>query len=185
MGIVDETHRRNFKIIRNFSAREENPKISLTSVRFVNSYQSEKMTETEVKSENGSNGTATSVDVENRIIQQVEYYFGDFNLPRDKFLQEQLKNNEEGWIGIDVMLKFQRLKKRKFVAIQKFPCQKRKTTIPKQPRPYIVKDLRKKTLHWTVFLHSLPNVPKVSYMSIVELGRIVKPTLEISKARFL
>jgi len=69
------------------------------------------MTETEVKSENGSNGTATSVDVENRIIQQVEYYFGDFNLPRDKFLQEQLKNNEEGWIGIDVMLKFQRLNK--------------------------------------------------------------------------
>merc|ERR1712156_699355 len=87
----DETHRRNFKIIRNFfTAREENPKISLTSLRFVNSYQSEKMTETEVKSENGSNGTATSVDVENRIIQQVEYYFGDFNLPRDKFLQEQL-----------------------------------------------------------------------------------------------
>merc|ERR1711953_1621956 len=106
---VDETHRRSFKII--FTAREENPKISLTSDRLVNSYQSEKMTETEVKSKNGSNGTATSVDVENRIIQQVEYYFGDFNLPRDKFLQEQLKNNEEGWIGIDVMLKFQRLNK--------------------------------------------------------------------------
>ena len=42
---------------------------------------------------------------------QVEYYFGDFNLPRDKFLQEQLKDNEEGWVGIDVMLKFQRLNK--------------------------------------------------------------------------
>merc|ERR1712018_1053345 len=93
------------------TAREENPKVSLTSVRFVNSYQSEKMTETEIKTENGSNGTATSVDLENRIIQQVEYYFGDFNLPRDKFLQEQLKDNEEGWIGIDVMLKFQRLNK--------------------------------------------------------------------------
>ena len=42
---------------------------------------------------------------------QVSYYFGDFNLPRDKFLQEQLKSNEEGWIGIDIMLKFQRLSK--------------------------------------------------------------------------
>ena len=54
-----------------FTKREENPKISRTSVHFVNSYQSEKMTETEIKTENGSNGTATSVDVENRIIQQV------------------------------------------------------------------------------------------------------------------
>ena len=42
---------------------------------------------------------------------QVEYYFGDYNLPRDKFMQEQLKSNEDGWIGIDVMLKFQRLTK--------------------------------------------------------------------------
>jgi len=34
----DETHRRNFKINRNFyKTREENPKISRTSVRFVNS----------------------------------------------------------------------------------------------------------------------------------------------------
>ena len=41
----------------------------------------------------------------------MQYYFGDFNLPRDKFLQEQLKDNEEGWVGIDVMLKFQRLNK--------------------------------------------------------------------------
>ena len=44
-------------------------------------------------------------------IFQVEYYFGDYNLPRDKFMQEQLKSNEDGWIGIDVMLKFQRLTK--------------------------------------------------------------------------
>ena len=36
------------------------------------------------------------------------YYFGDFNLPRDKFLLEKVKSNEDGWIEIDVMLKFQR-----------------------------------------------------------------------------
>lgn len=42
---------------------------------------------------------------------QMSYYFGDFNLPRDKFLQEQIKETEEGWIGVDVMLKFQRLSK--------------------------------------------------------------------------
>lgn len=32
-------------------------------------------------------------------------------MPRDKFLQEQLKDNEDGWVGIDIMLKFQRLSK--------------------------------------------------------------------------
>ena len=45
------------------------------------------------------------------VFAQVSYYFGDFNLPRDKFLSEQVKTNEEGWVGIDVMLKFARLSK--------------------------------------------------------------------------
>merc|ERR1712072_231393 len=71
------------------------------------------MTETEIKKEtNGASAkNGHDSELEKRIVQQVEYYFGDFNLPRDKFLQEQLKDNEEGWVGIDVMLKFQRLNK--------------------------------------------------------------------------
>lgn len=75
------------------------------------------MTETEIKTEikKETNGASAKnghdSELEKRIVQQVEYYFGDFNLPRDKFLQEQLKDNEEGWVGIDVMLKFQRLNK--------------------------------------------------------------------------
>jgi len=40
----------------------------------------------------------------------VEYYFGDHNLPRDKFLQEQIKL-DDGWISLETMLKFARLKK--------------------------------------------------------------------------
>jgi len=43
-----------------------------------------------------------------KIIRQVEYYFGDFNLPRDKFLNEEIKN-DDGWVSMDVMLKFKRL----------------------------------------------------------------------------
>ena len=46
--------------------------------------------------------------VEKKIIRQIEYYFGDFNLPRDKFLMEEIKNNE-GWVSMETMLKFKRL----------------------------------------------------------------------------
>lgn len=48
-------------------------------------------------------------DLEKQIIRQVEYYFGDINLPRDKFLQGQIKENEDGWVPLEVMLKFKRL----------------------------------------------------------------------------
>ena len=47
-------------------------------------------------------------DVEKKIIRQVEYYFGDFNLPRDKFLMEETKGND-GWVAMETMLKFKRL----------------------------------------------------------------------------
>lgn len=47
-------------------------------------------------------------DLEQKIIQQLEYYFGDINLPRDKFLQEKIKE-DEGWIALDVLLTFKRL----------------------------------------------------------------------------
>ena len=30
----------------------------------------------------------------------MEYYFGDFNLPRDKFLQEETKS-DDGWVSFD------------------------------------------------------------------------------------
>ena len=47
-------------------------------------------------------------DVEKKIIRQVEYYFGDFNLPRDKFLMEETQGND-GWVTMETMLKFKRL----------------------------------------------------------------------------
>ena len=58
----------------------------------------------EAKTENG-----TLSDLEQKIIRQVEYYFGDYNLPKDKFLQEEIKK-EDGWVSLDTMLNFQRLK---------------------------------------------------------------------------
>ena len=40
---------------------------------------------------------------------QLKHYFGDYNLPRDKFLLEQIKGSEGGWIPMETMLKFKRL----------------------------------------------------------------------------
>lgn len=57
------------------------------------------------------------------IVKQVEYYFGDINLPRDKFLQEEMKKDQGcKWcnlgfiyvclgIELETMLKFNRLAK--------------------------------------------------------------------------
>ncbi|BFY97836.1 hypothetical protein BsWGS_00876 [Bradybaena similaris] len=54
--------------------------------------------------------TRNSVTVlEARIIKQIEYYFSDFNLLSDKFLKEKIQE-DDGWVTIDTMLKFNRLK---------------------------------------------------------------------------
>jgi len=66
----------------------------------------------EEKQTNGAaeNGVKTekATDLEKKIIRQVEHYFGDYNLPRDKFLQEAVKL-DEGWVDMETMLKFKRL----------------------------------------------------------------------------
>lgn len=45
---------------------------------------------------------------EAEIIKQVEYYFSDANLARDKFLTAETKK-EDGWVTLEVLLKFKRL----------------------------------------------------------------------------
>nr|AEE62098.1 unknown [Dendroctonus ponderosae] len=47
-------------------------------------------------------------ELEKKIIRQIEFYFGDINLPRDKFLLEKVKE-DEGWVSLETMLKFNRL----------------------------------------------------------------------------
>ncbi|ALC38110.1 La [Drosophila busckii] len=46
---------------------------------------------------------------ERAIIRQIEYYFGDANLHRDKFLSEQISKNEGGWVPLSVLITFKRL----------------------------------------------------------------------------
>lgn len=44
-----------------------------------------------------------------KILKQVEFYFSDANLPRDRFLQEKIKEND-GWIQLSLLTSFSRLK---------------------------------------------------------------------------
>ncbi|XP_055920264.1 la protein homolog [Eupeodes corollae] len=63
--------------------------------------------EVESSEKEATNGN-TSI-LERKIIRQMEYYFGDANLHRDKFLLEQISKNEDGWVPFDVLLTFKRL----------------------------------------------------------------------------
>uniref|UniRef100_A0A1I8EQI0 La domain-containing protein n=1 Tax=Wuchereria bancrofti TaxID=6293 RepID=A0A1I8EQI0_WUCBA len=47
---------------------------------------------TDVKEMVADNNSST--DIQQKIIEQVEYYFGDINLPRDRFLQEEIKKDD-------------------------------------------------------------------------------------------
>jgi RNA recognition motif-containing protein len=44
-----------------------------------------------------------------KILKQVEFYFGDANLPRDKFLKETMEKNN-GWVPIATIASFTRMK---------------------------------------------------------------------------
>ncbi|EYC26593.1 hypothetical protein Y032_0010g853 [Ancylostoma ceylanicum] len=58
------------------------------------------------ESENVAPAPAESVD--EKIVRQLEYYFGNINLPKDKFLQDSMKQ-DEGWVPIKTLLTFNRL----------------------------------------------------------------------------
>lgn len=64
----------------------------------------------QVKGDNANVKVEDFTELEQQIIRQIEYYFGDHNLQRDKFMQEKTGENE-GWVDISVLLTFNRLKK--------------------------------------------------------------------------
>ncbi|CAF2333371.1 unnamed protein product [Rotaria sp. Silwood2] len=47
-------------------------------------------------------------DLDKKIIRQIEYYLGDVNMTRDKFLKNEI-TKDEGWIPLSVLTTFKRL----------------------------------------------------------------------------
>lgn len=62
----------------------------------------------EVKKENGKPAELTKLEQD--IIRQIEYYFSENNMRRDKFLISKVAETEDGWVDISVLLTFNRLK---------------------------------------------------------------------------
>lgn len=64
----------------------------------------------EAKTENGNSQEENLTKLESGIIRQIEYYFSECNMNRDKFLRGKISDNEDGWVPISVLLTFNRLK---------------------------------------------------------------------------
>jgi len=126
---------------------------------------------TEGEATNGSTTAATEPqgDVDSKIIRQVEYYFGDYNLPRDKFLQEEIKK-DDGWIPISTMLNFKRLaalstdsevictalskSEQKIMEISEDKLKIRRD--PNRPLPIFNDDVKAETMKRTVYCKGFP-----------------------------
>lgn len=44
-----------------------------------------------------------------KLQDQIEFYFGDANLPKDKFLQNKMKESDNGYVGVDVIASFKKM----------------------------------------------------------------------------
>ena len=48
--------------------------------------------------------------LERKLLRQMEFYFSDSNLPRDKFLRETVERDPESYVDLRLLLKFQRMR---------------------------------------------------------------------------
>lgn len=62
------------------------------------------------KQESDDNSQEDLTKLERDIIRQIEYYFSENNLRRDKFLSAKVAETEDGWVDLSVLLTFNRLK---------------------------------------------------------------------------
>jgi lupus La protein len=45
-----------------------------------------------------------------KLVKQMQFYFNDSNLPRDKFLLEKIRSNPDGWVSVELIASFGRMK---------------------------------------------------------------------------
>lgn len=62
---------------------------------------------TENDAANGN--TEAAPDLDKKIIKQVEFYFGDKNFPKDRFLRQKAEE-DDGWVTFECLVTFNRLK---------------------------------------------------------------------------
>ncbi|KAF8663741.1 hypothetical protein HU200_055064 [Digitaria exilis] len=62
-------------------------------------------------SEAGTGGVVLTDELRDQIVKQVEYYFSDENLPTDEFMLKYVKKNKKGFVPIEIIVSFRRMKK--------------------------------------------------------------------------
>jgi lupus La protein len=50
------------------------------------------------------------MSTEEKILKQVEFYFSDSNLPHDKFLRSLVANDPQGYVSIETIASFKKMK---------------------------------------------------------------------------
>lgn len=140
---------------------------------------SESKSDTEEKKDEKSSPKKEQVndeELQNKIIKQIEYYFGDSNLSRDKFLQEQI-SKDDGWVPLSVLLTFNRLSKLsedpKFIVdsldksdeglIEIHESREKIRRHPERPLPEQNEEHRKEIISRTAYVKGFP--PKETEMS--------------------
>lgn len=48
-------------------------------------------------------------ELEDKIKRQVEYYFSDVNLPKDKFLKKKVSDDPNGYVDLSIIISFNRM----------------------------------------------------------------------------
>ncbi|XP_066945149.1 la protein homolog [Macrobrachium rosenbergii] len=146
------------------------------------------MTEGEVTANGQTAAANQSQDVDEKIIRQVEYYFGDYNLPRDKFLQEEIKK-DDGWIALETMTKFKRLaalstdsavisgalKKSKNNIIEVHENNEKIRRVPTRPLPVFNDEVKEETVKKTVYCKGFPKDGSVTLDDLLEFFKQYGP----------
>ena len=60
--------------------------------------------------EEGGRETEIDPDLRKRIVEQVEFYFSDDNIMKDKFLLKHIWRNKQGYVSIKLLSSFKRVK---------------------------------------------------------------------------
>ncbi|OCT63573.1 lupus La protein homolog B isoform X1 [Xenopus laevis] len=117
------------------------------------------------------NGDKEQLDLDTKICEQIEYYFGDHNLPRDKFLKQQVLL-DDGWVPLETMIKFNRLSKlttdfniilqalkkskTELLEINEEKCKIRRS--PAKPLPELNEDYKNSFKHRSVYIKGFPTI---------------------------
>ena len=78
------------------------------SIKMVEAIKTDDMPAVAEETVKPENTTTDATLKEMKIIRQVEYYFGNVNLWRDKFLKEKVKE-DDGWVTLECLITFNRL----------------------------------------------------------------------------